>query len=250
MTRPAPVLRSDGLVAGYGDANIVRGCTLELGKGELVVIIGPNGAGKSTYLKALFGLLEARDGTVTLEGTDVTGTTPRQRVLAGMAYVPQVDNVFARLTIAENLEMGAYTCASEHDERRERVEEIFPALREKRREKAGSLSGGQRQMLAFGRALMTEPSVLLLDEPSAGLAPNLVDSVLGHVRTITEAGTSVLLVEQNAKQALAIADWAYVLDGGRAAIDGSGPDVLADPEVGRLYLGVRDEPARAEREEE
>jgi branched-chain amino acid transport system ATP-binding protein len=158
-------------------------------------------------------------------------------VIEGMAYVPQTDNVFPTLTITENLEMGAYTCPGKFEQRRDRVEEIFPALEDKRGAKAKTLSGGQRQMLAFGRALMTDPDVLLLDEPSAGLQPSLVDDVLAHVEAVRDAGTSVMLVEQNARQALQIADWAYVLDEGTEAYEGPGPAVLDDPEIGELYLG-------------
>lgn len=236
--RPDPVLWSEDLVSGYGDVDIVRGASLALGDGELVVIIGPNGAGKSTFLKTIFGLLDVREGSVHLHDQEISELSPRQRVLEGMAYVPQRDNVFPRLTVTENLQMGAYTCPEAFQERRDRVEAIFPALEAKRKVRADTLSGGQRQMVAFGRALMTDPSVLLLDEPSAGLQPSLVDDVLEHVKAIRDHGTSILLVEQNAKQALGVADWAYVLDEGVEAHEGPGEAVLEDPEVGRLYLGL------------
>jgi branched-chain amino acid transport system ATP-binding protein len=235
--RPDPVLWSEDLVSGYTDAPICTGASVELGDGELVVVVGPNGAGKSTLLKALFGLLDAWEGHVYLHGTDLVERSPRDRVLEGMAFVPQTDNVFPRLTVSENLEMGAYTCPDAVEERRDRVEAIFPALEDKRDATATSLSGGQRQMLAVGRALMTDPDVLLLDEPSAGLQPSLVDDVLGHVDAVREAGTSVMLVEQNARQALEIADWAYVLDEGRERYEGTGPQVLDHPEIAELYLG-------------
>lgn len=235
--RPDPVLEAEEVVSGYGDAEICTGTSMDLCEGELVVVIGPNGAGKSTLLKTIFGLIDTWAGSIRLRGTDLTGLSPRDRVLEGMAYVPQNENVFSRLTITENLEMGAYTCPDAFEERRARVEEIFPTLRERREAKAGQLSGGQRQMLAFGRALMTDPDVLLLDEPSAGLQPSLVEEVLGHVEAVRDAGTSVMLVEQNARQALQLADWAYVLDDGADRFEGPGPDVLEHPEIGRLYLG-------------
>lgn len=235
--RPAPVLEARNVVSGYGDARVCTGASVKLGRGELVVVIGPNGAGKSTLLKTIFGLIDAWEGEIELTGDDITGLSPRDRVLEGMAYVPQTENVFPRLTVTENLEMGSYTCPEDFEERRGHVEGIFPALEEKRDAKANQLSGGQRQMLAFGRALMTGPDVLLLDEPSAGLQPSLVDEVLGHVDAVRNAGTSVMLVEQNARQALELADWAYVLDDGRDRYEGPGPEVLDDPEIGRLYLG-------------
>ncbi len=235
--RPDPVLETSELVTGYGDAKICTGASVALGEGELVVIIGPNGAGKSTLLKAIFGLIDAWEGTVELRGDDITPLDPRERVLAGMAYVPQTDNVFPRLTVTENLEMGAYTCPDDFEDRRDHVEGIFPALEDKRDAKAGELSGGQRQMLAFGRALMTTPDVLLLDEPSAGLQPSLVAEVLDHVDAVRQAGTSVMLVEQNARQALKIADWAYVLDEGADRFEGPGDEILEHPEIRRLYLG-------------
>lgn len=235
--RPERVLWTEDLVSGYTDAEICTGASVELGETELVVVIGPNGAGKSTLLKTIFGLLDTWEGSVHLEDTDLSSLSSRERVLEGMAYVPQSENVFDRLTVTENLEMGAYTCPEHFEERRDSVEEIFPALADRRDAQAKSLSGGQRQMLAFGRALMTDPSVLLLDEPSAGLQPSLVDSVLGHVEAVREAGTSVMLVEQNARQALQLADWAYVLDEGRERYEGPGPQVLDHDEIGRLYLG-------------
>jgi branched-chain amino acid transport system ATP-binding protein len=235
--RPPPVLSTVDVVSGYTDAEICTGASVDLGEGELVVVIGPNGAGKSTLLKAIFGLIDAWEGTIGLNQQDITALSPRDRVLAGMAYVPQTENVFPRLTVRENLEMGAYINPDRFEERRDHVEEIFPALEGKRGAKASSLSGGQRQMLAFGRALMTDPDVLLLDEPSAGLQPSLVDQVLGHVDQVRQAGTSVMLVEQNARQALQIADWAYVLDEGAERYEGPGPKILDDPEIGRLYLG-------------
>lgn len=237
VERPPAVLETEDVVSGYTDVEICTGASVKLGEAELVVVIGPNGAGKSTLLKTIFGLIDTWEGQIRLADEDITGLSPRDRVLAGMAYVPQTDNVFPRLTVTENLEMGAYIEPEAFEERRDHVETIFPALEEKRKAKAKSLSGGQRQMLAFGRALMTDPDVLLLDEPSAGLQPSLVDQVLDHVERVREAGTSIMLVEQNARQALQIADWAYVLDDGTERYEGPGPAVLDDPEIGRLYLG-------------
>lgn len=231
------VLRAEGLVCGYGDADIVKGASVEVREREVVCIIGPNGAGKSTMLKCIFGLVKARAGKVTLDGKDMTGMPPNRIVAAGMGYVPQVANVFPTMTVEENLDMGAFLREKGIAEAKARVYELFPALADRASERVGRMSGGQRQMVAIGRALMLDPRVLLLDEPSAGLAPMLQDQVFDQVRRIADAGTPVLLVEQNAKKALARADRALVLDQGRNAFEGRGSDLLHDPKVGKLYLG-------------
>lgn len=239
---PDPVLVADSLVVGYGEVDIVKGASVQVHPKEVVVILGPNGAGKSTLMKAVAGLLKPRGGRVMLEGRDVTGLSPQAMVGAGLAYVPQVSNVFASLTVDENLDMGAFL-RSDADgiaASRQRVQELFPTLRERARERVGRMSGGQRQMAAIGRALMTDPRVLLLDEPSAGLAPNLQDLVFEQVRRIADAGTPVLMVEQNAKKALARSDRGYVLDQGKNRYEGRGSDLLNDPNVGKLYLGSRE----------
>ncbi len=231
------MLRADAIVGGYGDLDILQGVSVRVAPGEVVCIIGPNGAGKSTLVKAVFGLCRVRSGKVTLDGRDVTGRPPEEVVAAGLAYVPQVANVFATMTVDENLDMGAYLRRDGIADAKERAFGLFPALRERRGQKVGRMSGGERQMVAIGRALMLDPRVLLLDEPSAGLAPNLVDVVFDMVRKVAEAGTPVLLVEQNARKALARSDRGYVLDQGRNKIEGSGAELLADENVGRLYLG-------------
>ena len=240
-------LRAADVVAGYGETNILQGASVHVDDGEVVCILGPNGAGKSTLLKAIAGLLKPRGGTVLLEGRDVTGRAPEKLVGEGLAYVPQVNNVFPTLTVDENLDMGAFLREDEDgiERARARVHELFPLLKERRAERVGRMSGGQRQMVAIGRALMMEPRVLLLDEPSAGLAPNLQDMVFDQVRRIADAGTPILLVEQNAKKALRKSDRGYVLDQGRNRYEGRGSDLLDDPNVGKLYLGDRGEPAGA-----
>ena len=235
-----PVLRADGVVAGYGEVNILDGTSVVVNDGEVVCILGPNGAGKSTMLKAIVGLLKPRGGAITLTGQDVTGWAPERVIAAGIAYVPQVDNVFPSLTVEENLDMGAFLLTSGIRDARQHVYELFPMLRDRATERVGRMSGGQRQMVAIGRALMTSPRVLLLDEPSAGLAPNLQDMVFEQARKIADAGTPILLVEQNAKKALAKSDRGYVLDQGKNRYEGTGAQLLEDPKVGRLYLGERD----------
>ncbi|HUR68154.1 MAG TPA: ABC transporter ATP-binding protein [Candidatus Thermoplasmatota archaeon] len=231
------ILAARDIVCGYGEADIVKGASVAVHEKEVVCIIGPNGAGKSTLLKCIFGLVQARSGTVTLEGKDLTGLRPNQIVAAGLGYVPQVANVFATMTVDENLDVGGFLRAHGAQEARERVFSLFPILRDRRAERVGRMSGGQRQMVAIGRALMLDPRVLLLDEPSAGLAPMLQDQVFAQVRRIADAGTPVLLVEQNAKKALAHADRGIVLDQGKNAYEGKGSELLADPNVGKLYLG-------------
>ncbi|GII54038.1 ABC transporter ATP-binding protein [Planotetraspora thailandica] len=233
------VLRADELFAGYvPGVNILNGADLYVKKGELIGIIGPNGAGKSTLLKSLFGLVNVRSGTITLNGEDITNLKSHALVARGVGYVPQTNNVFPSLTIEENLEMGAFQVPKKFKERFEFVCEIFPALKERRRQRAGSLSGGERQMVAMGRALMTEPSVLLLDEPSAGLSPKLQDLVFIQAQQINKAGVTVIMVEQNARRCLQICHRGYVLDQGRNAYMASGKDLINDPKVIQLYLGT------------
>ena len=233
------VLRADDLVAGYlPGVNILNGSDLYCQEGELVGIIGPNGAGKSTLLKALFGLVKISSGTVRLSGEDVTNERADALVTKGIGFVPQSNNVFPSLTIQENLEMGCYQRPSAFKERFDFVGELFPALLDRRGQRAGSLSGGERQMVAMGRALMMEPSVLLLDEPSAGLSPVLQDEVFVQTRRINRAGVSVVMVEQNASRCLQICDRGYVLDQGRNAYTGTGAELAKDPKVIELYLGT------------
>jgi ABC-type branched-subunit amino acid transport system ATPase component len=233
------LLRADELVAGYlPGVNILNGSDLYVGEGELVGIIGPNGAGKSTLLKALFGLVQVRSGTVTLRGQDITGLKANQLVARGVGFVPQTNNVFPSLTIEENLQMGVYQKPSTFRKQFDFVAGLFPALADRRSQRAGSLSGGERQMVAMGRALMMEPSVLLLDEPSAGLSPALQDEVFIRTRQINRAGVSVIMVEQNARRCLQIVDRGYVLDQGRNAYTGTGRSLANDPKVIELYLGT------------
>ncbi|GAA4598621.1 ABC transporter ATP-binding protein [Planotetraspora phitsanulokensis] len=233
------VLRADELYAGYiPGVNILNGADLYVKKGELIGIIGPNGAGKSTLLKSLFGLVNVRTGTVTLNGEDITNLKAHSLVARGVGYVPQTNNVFPSLTIEENLEMGAFQVPGKFKERFEFVCEIFPALKERRKQRAGSLSGGERQMVAMGRALMTEPSVLLLDEPSAGLSPKLQDLVFIQAQQINKAGVTIIMVEQNARRCLQICHRGYVLDQGRNAYMASGRELINDPKVIQLYLGT------------
>ncbi len=233
------VLRADALVAGYvPGVNILNSCDVYCRDGELVGIIGPNGAGKSTLLKALFGLVTIGEGTVSLRGEDVTNQRADVLVRKGIGFVPQSNNVFANLTITENLEMGVYQVPKRFGERFDVITELFPRLGERRNQRAGSLSGGERQMLAMGRALMMEPSVLLLDEPSAGLSPAMQDEVFLQTRKVNQAGVSVVMVEQNARRCLQICDRGYVLDQGANAYTASGADLMHDPKVIQLYLGT------------
>ena len=233
------VMRADDLIAGYvPGVNILNGADLYCQPGELVGIIGPNGAGKSTLLKALFGLVTVGSGTIQLNGKDVTNERADVLVSSGIGFVPQTNNVFPSLTIEENLQMGCYQKPNVFKERFDFVAGLFPALRDRRSQRAGSLSGGERQMVAMGRALMMEPSVLLLDEPSAGLSPVLQDEVFVQTRRINRAGVSVVMVEQNAARCLQICDRAYVLDQGRNAYTGTGSDLAKDPKVIELYLGT------------
>ena len=230
-------LSGDDMHGGYGGADILRGCTVAVEKGEIVVIVGPNGAGKSTAMKALFGMVRLRRGEVRLDGRAITGLTPQDRVKRGMAFVPQTGNVFATLTVQENLEMGAFLRRDDISDGMERVFGLFPVLKEKRRQIAGELSGGQRQQVAIGRALMTEPGVLMLDEPTAGVSPIVMDELFDRILEVRGAGIAVLMVEQNARQALAIADRGFVLVTGENRFSDSGQALLANPEVRRSFLG-------------
>ncbi len=233
------LLRADELVAGYiPGVNILRGADFFLNDGELVGIIGPNGAGKSTLLKALFGLIPVRSGSVTLRGEDITSAPAHKLVADGVGYVPQNNNVFPSLTIEENLEMGIYLRSKKFQERFDFCAELFPMLGDRRKQKTGALSGGERQMVAMGRALMMEPSVLLLDEPSAGLSPAYQDEVFIRCRRINATGVSIIMVEQNARRCLQICDRGYVLDQGRNAYTNTGQDLMHDPKVIELYLGT------------
>ena len=233
------VLDARELVAGYiPEVNILNGCDLEVRAGEFVGIIGPNGAGKSTFLKAVLGLCKVRSGTITLNGADITGRKAHELVPLGVGYVPQTKNVFPTLTVRENLEMGCFLKPSVFKERFEYVSSMFPKLSERATQRAGALSGGERQMVAMGRALMLEPKILLLDEPSAGLSPALQDEVFVQCRTINASGVAILMVEQNARRCLQVVNRGYVLDQGRNAYTGRGRDLLADPNVIELYLGT------------
>ncbi len=230
-------LEASGLVAGYGEAEILHGVSISVNEGEMVAVIGPNGAGKSTLLKALFGLVPATEGKVRLAGLDITEFAPDRVVAAGMSYVPQVENVFPSLSINENLEMGAFTRRDGLRERLEAVYAMFPDLTDRRGDAAGKLSGGQRQMLALARALMLDPKVLLLDEPSAGLSPKMVHSIFERILEINNTGTAILLVEQNAREALSFSNRGYVLVMGENRLEGDAATMIDDKEVGRLYLG-------------
>jgi branched-chain amino acid transport system ATP-binding protein len=225
------------LDAGYGDLQILSGVDMEVDDGEYVTIVGPNGAGKSTVMKSVFGLTTYMGGTVTFDGADITDSRPEEIIHLGIGYVPQTDNVFSTLTVEENLEMGAYILEEVPEESLREVYERFPILEERRGQRAGTMSGGQQQMLAMGRALMLDPSLLLLDEPSAGLAPDLVEEMFDKVDEINDAGTAVLMVEQNATEALRRCDRGYVLANGRNRYEDSGEALLNDPEVRREFLG-------------
>lgn len=254
------ILQAIDLKSGYGEMEILHGVSMDLDEGEMIVVIGPNGAGKSTLVKTIFGLLQPSGGRVLFRGTDITGFAPRALVLMGLAYVPQSNNTFPTLTVLENLEMGAVTrrispiplpwnrgsgsrtpagmmTDPEIRERATRTIEMFPNLQPKLRERAGALSGGEQQMVALAKSMMLDPNVLLIDEPSAGLAPKLVEMVFSKIAEINEKGTAVVMVEQNAKKALAIADRGYVLETGRNRFEGPGEKLLHDPQVARLYLG-------------
>jgi len=231
------ILSTEGLVAGYvPEVDILSGVDLKVGEGEIVTVIGPNGAGKSTLIKTIFGLLPPREGTVKLRGEDLTGKAPHVLTRQGMSYVPQLENVFQTLTVEENLEMGALD-RSTTKERIAVMYELFPRLGERRTQAAGTMSGGERQMVAMARALMPEPQVLLLDEPSAGLAPAFVEAIFEKVEDINKAGVTIVMVEQNARRALGMSNRGYVLDLGQNRFEGPGKELLNDPKVAELYLG-------------
>ena len=233
----APFLDARGMTGGYGAADILHGCDLSVAKGEIAVIVGPNGAGKSTAMKAVFGMLPLRQGTVLLDGQDITRLTPQERVRLGMGFVPQTHNVFPTMTVEENLEMGAFIRADDFRDTMEQVYHLFPVLRDKRHQNAGELSGGQRQQVAVGRALMTQPKVLMLDEPTAGVSPIVMDELFDRIIEVAHTGISILMVEQNARQALEIADKGYVLVQGANRFTDTGAALMADPEVRRTFLG-------------
>lgn len=228
----------EGVRAGYNEeVDILQGVSLRVEPGQIVAIIGPNGAGKSTLLKTVFGILRPKEGRIVFDGEEIGGLPPEVIVRKGMSYVPQVRNVFPSLTVQENLEMGAFVREDDYRGRLEEIYQMFSDLREKRHQKVGRLSGGQRQMVAMGRALMLDPKLLLLDEPSAGLAPSAVSAVFDRIMEINRRGVAILIVEQNAKEALRLSNYGYVLTMGRNALEGPGEELLRDEEVGRLYLG-------------
>ncbi len=233
-----PFLIGDAITGGYGKGpDILHECTIAVDKGQIAVIVGPNGAGKSTAMKAVFGMLNVNSGRVLLGGEDITALSPQARVAKGMAFVPQNNNVFTSLTVEENLEMGAFLRRDDIQQTIEQVYELFPILRDKRLQAAGELSGGQRQQVAFGRALMTQPQVLMLDEPTAGVSPIVMDELFDRIIEVARSGISILMVEQNARQALEIADKGYVLVQGRNRFTDTGQALLDDPEVRRSFLG-------------
>jgi len=235
---PDAVLIGEAMTGGYGSgADILHSCTIAVDKGEIAVIVGPNGAGKSTAMKAVFGMLKLREGQVRLMGEDISGLTPQARVAKGMGFVPQTNNIFPSMTVEENLEMGAFIRTDDFRDTMAQVYDLFPILKDKRRQAAGELSGGQRQQVAVGRALMTRPTVLMLDEPTAGVSPIVMDELFDRIIEIARTGISILMVEQNARQALEIAHKGYVLVQGANRFTDTGQALLADPEVRRSFLG-------------
>ncbi len=230
-------LIGQSMTGGYGGADILNDCTIAVERGEIAVIVGPNGAGKSTAMKALFGMLTIREGAVQLEGQDITHLTPQDRVALGMGFVPQTNNVFTSMSVEENLEMGAFLRKDDFRATIEQVFDLFPILKEKRKQPAGQLSGGQRQQVAVGRALMTQPKVLMLDEPTAGVSPIVMDELFDRILEIARTGIAILMVEQNARQALNIADKGYVLVQGSNRFTDTGEALMANPEVRRTFLG-------------
>ena len=231
------ILKIEDITVGYTEVEILQGVHIKVKSGEIVSVIGPNGAGKSTLLKAIFGVLKPKDGHIILKDEDITGLKPDKIARKGISYVPQLDNVFPSLTIHENFEMGAFIRKDDYSERLEEVYHLFPILKGRKRQKTGQLSGGQRQMVAMGRALMLDPEILLLDEPSAGLAPLIVADIFEKIKEINASGVSVIIVEQNAREALRMAHHGYILAMGKNVLDDSGQALLANDEVGRLYLG-------------
>jgi ABC-type branched-subunit amino acid transport system ATPase component len=231
------ILKVEDITAGYTEVEILHDVHIQVKSDAIVSVIGPNGAGKSTLLKTIFGVLKPKRGKITLKDEDITGLKPDRIARRGISYVPQVDNVFSSLAIQENLEMGAYIRKDDYSQRLEEVFDLFPILKGRRKQKAGQLSGGQRQMVAMGRALMLDPQVLLLDEPSAGLAPLIVVDIFEKIKEINASGVAMVIVEQNAREALKMAHHGYVLATGRNVLDDSGEALLANDEIGRLYLG-------------
>ena len=230
-------LTAEHMTGGYGAADILHDCTITAEEGEIAVIVGPNGAGKSTAMKAVFGMLDIHSGSVTLDDEDITKLTPQARVAKGMAFVPQTNNVFPTMSVQENLEMGAFLREDDINVTMEQVYELFPILKDKRRQNAGELSGGQRQQVAVGRALMTQPKLLMLDEPTAGVSPIVMDELFDRIIEVARSGITILMVEQNARQALNIADKGYVLVQGRNKFTDTGEALLANPEVRKSFLG-------------
>ena len=232
-----PFLIGENMTGGYGPVDILHNCTISVEKGQIAVIVGPNGAGKSTAMKAVFGMLKLRGGKVRLGGEDITGLSPQARVRKGMGFVPQTHNIFTTMTVEENLEMGAFIRSDNIQDTMAQVYDLFPVLKQKRLQKAGELSGGQRQQVAVGRALMTQPQVLMLDEPTAGVSPIVMDELFDRIIEVARTGISILMVEQNARQALDIADKGFVLVQGANRFTDTGQALLADPEVRRSFLG-------------
>ena len=230
-------LVGNNLTAGYGGVDIIKNITLEVKQGEIAVIVGPNGAGKSTVMKALLGMLKLTDGSVSFAEDDISNMLPQDRVNLGIAFVPQTNNVFTGMSVEENLEMGGFIRTDDIHHTIEDIYNLFPVLKEKRNQNAGELSGGQRQQVAFGRALMTKPKILMLDEPTAGVSPIVMDELFSRIIEVGKTGVGILMVEQNAKQALSIADRGYVLVNGKNSREGSGQDLLNNPEVRKSFLG-------------